>query len=99
MTKDEFLKDICDGLYIDSDNPVMVRYMENDEAIDILQKLKDDGLISEYSKRRAKSSLQYAKWIVVSERKDYNAYISKEIYEEDLIVDSANSDYSSQYDF
>lgn len=70
-----------------------------DEAIDILNKLKDDGLVSEYTRRRVKAKLRNAKKITISGREDYKAYISKEIYEEDLIVDSANTDYSSQYDF
>lgn len=89
-----------DNFYQQLDDEKIKRFgTKIDEVIDILNELKDDGLISEYTRRRVKVLLRNAKITTVSGREDYKAYISKEIYEENLIVDSANSDYSSRYDF
>ncbi len=89
-----------DNFYQQLDEEKIKRFgTKIDEAIDILNELKNDGLISEYNKRKAKAYLRSAKRKAVEGQDNYKAYISKEIYEENLIVDSANTDYSSQYDF
>ena len=90
---------IVDNFYQQLDEEKIERFgTKIDEAIDIINELKDDGLVSEYLQRRVKAFLRNAKVNAVLGREDFKAYISKEIYEEDLIVDSANTDDVNQYD-